>query len=133
MAQTGDTYTVPLEPAHLNWGEYRNSTNRDIIPGEGYIRIPKDFAVNHEIFNSNHDPAGFGYNLFHASSTDGFLENVTLLAQGCSTAGNVYAKQFSVQGDLQMIGAWYANQQATTNNSVKVTWTNENTVTLEII
>lgn len=133
MAQAGNTYTVPLKPSHLDWGEYRNPTNRDIISGEGYIPIPKNYAVRYGIFNSNHVSTGLGYNLFHASSTDGFLNNVNLLAQGCSTAGDIYAKQFSVQGDLQIIGDWYMHRNATPNNSVRVTWVNHDTITLEII
>ena len=133
MAQAGDTYTIPLKQSHLNWGEHRNPTNRDIISGEGYIPIPKNFAINHGIFNSNHLQNGFGYNLFYASSTDGFLNNVTLLAQGCSGKGDIYAKQFSVQGNLQAIGDWYKNCNATPNNSVKVLWTSPISIMLEII
>ena len=85
------------------------------------------------IFNSNHTQSGFGYNLFYASSVDGFLNNVPLLAQGSSTAGDVYAKQFSVRGNLQTIGNWYRNCNATTSNSVKVLWTGPNSILLEII
>jgi len=133
MANTGDTYTVSLKPSHLHWGEHRNPTNRDIIPGEGYIPIPKNCAMNYGIFNSNHRHTGVGHNLFYANSIDGFLNNVVLLAQGCSNAGDIYAKQFSVKGNLQMIGNWYRNCGATLNNSVRVTWINPTSVLLEII
>lgn len=133
MAQAGDTYTVSLKPPHLAWGEYRNPTNRDIVSGEGYIPIPRNYSIDYKVFNSNHTPSGLGCNLFYASSTDGFLNNVLLLAQGCSTAGDVYAKQFSVQGNLQMIGNWYKSCNATPNNSVRVTWVNPTTISLEII
>lgn len=133
MAQAGDTYTVQLKHAHLNWGEHRNPTNRDIILGEGYIPIPKNYAENFGIFNSNYTQNGFGYNLFHASSSDGFLNNVTLLAQGCSTAGDVYAKQFSVHGNLRTIGDWYKNCNASPSNLVKVSWTSPTSILLEII
>lgn len=74
-----------------------------------------------------------GYNLFLASSVDVFLNNVLLLAQGSKTAGDIYAKQFSVQGDLRMIGAWYAHQNATTNNSERVAWSSPTDILLEII
>ena len=132
-AQTGDTYTVQLKQSHLNWGEHRNPTNRDIIPGEGYIPIQKKIAVSFGIFNSNHAQSGLGYNLFHASSSDGFLNNVTLLAQGCSTAGDIYAKQFSVHGNLQTIGDWYRNCNASPSNLVRVSWTSPTSIFLEII
>ena len=133
MALPGNTYTKQLRPSHLGWGTYRYTNSRNIIYGEGYIPIPKIYAKNFQVFNSNHYPEGWGYNLFHASSVDGFLSNVPLLAQGCSTAGDIYAKQFSVQGNLKIIGQWYANQQATTNNLVRVTWTSPINIILEII
>lgn len=133
MANRGDSFTVTLKEAHLDWGEHRNPTNREPIPGEGYIPIPRKYAVGYSIYNSNHNPIGWGYNLFKASSVDGFLENVTLLAQGSSYAGDVYAKQFSVQGNLQMIGAWYRSQNAMPGDSVRVAWQGTDTIMLEII
>ena len=133
MAVAGNNYTKHLKPSHLRWGTYRNTTTRNRISGEGYIPLPKRYSRAFNIYNSNNPNTGFGYNLFRASSADGFLNNVTLLAQGCSTAGDNYAKQFSVQGDLTMIGAWYASQNASTNNSIRVTWTSPNDILLEII
>lgn len=133
MAIAGNTYTEQLQPSHLGWGNHRYTNTRDIIYGEGYIHLPKAYAKAFDIFNSNHSTTGLGYNLFHASSIDGFLNNVLLLAQGCSTAGDIYAKQFSVQGNLKIIGTWYASQNATTNNSVRVTWTSPTDIRLEII
>ncbi len=133
MACAENSYITQLKPSHLGWGNCRYTDTRDIIYGEGYIHLPKPYARNFHIFNSNYSTTGLGYNLFHASSVDGFLNNVTLLAQGSSTAGDIYAKQFSVHGNLKMIGAWYASQHATTNNSVRVTWTSPTNILLEII
>lgn len=133
MAHTGDSYSVPLKPSHLAWGDYRNPTNRDMIPGEAYIPIHKKDAIKLNIYNSNHTQTGLGYNLFYASSADGFLNNVLLLAQGSTIGGDIYAKQFSVQGDLKKIGSWYKFCNANTNNSVLVTWTSPTTILLEII
>ena len=133
MAQAGDTYTVILKEAHLDWGEYRNPTNREPVSGEGYIPIPKKYAVKYNIFNSNSLKTGLGYNLFYASSVDGYLQNVELLAQGCSEAGDIYAKQFSVKNDLKAIGQWYRSCGATTSNSIKVTWISPNKILLEIL
>lgn len=132
MPNAGNTYVIDLKPSHLGWGVYRYTDTRDIIYGEGYIPIPRSYAHEYSIYNSNHNPQGLGTNLFTASSTDGFLKNVTLLAQGCSTAGDEYAKQFSVRGDLQVIGRWYASQGATTDNKVRVTWTSPSNIELEI-
>ncbi|AEO12429.1 hypothetical protein SAMN05428976_10925 [Clostridium sp. USBA 49] len=133
VAIAGNSYTIQLKPSHLGWGDYRYTNTRDIIYGEGYIPLPKPYAKAFNIFNSNYSATGLGYNLFRASSVDGFLNNVTLLAQGSSTAGDIYAKQFSVHGNLKMIGAWYASQNATTNNLVRVTWTSPTDILLEII
>lgn len=133
MAHAGDCYIKQLKASHLGWGNHRYTNSRDIIYGEGYIPLPKIYARSFSIFNSNSSDTGLGYNLFHASSVDGFLENVTLLAQGCSTAGDVFAKQFSVYNNLKVIGAWYASLHATTNNSVKVIWTSQVDMLLEII
>lgn len=133
MANTGDTYTVKLKKTYLDWGEYRRTHSRDVISGEGYIPIPKKYAQKFGVFNSNYMYVGLGYNVFIASSKDGFLNNVELLAQGSSSAGDQYAKQFSAKGNLQIIGQWYASQGATTDNYVKVTWVSPMEIILEII
>ena len=133
MAKAHDTYIVPLKDAHLDWGRYRRTDSRDSIEGEGYIQIPKDKAKEFCIYNSNYYINGFGYNKFYANSVDGFLKNVVLLAQGNNEKGDIYAKQFSVEGDLKKIGSWYKYMEATTANSVKVTWTENDTVLLEIV
>lgn len=133
MAKAGDSFTVTLMETHLDWGEYRNPTNREPISGEGYIPIPKEMARKYDIFNSNNSHTGFGYNLFTANSSDGFLNNVVLLAQGSSKAGDVYAKQFSVQDNLKLIGQWYTYMGATVGDKVKVTFTSSTEVLLEII
>ncbi|KOF56284.1 hypothetical protein AGR56_05375 [Clostridium sp. DMHC 10] len=133
MAMAGNTYTIQLRPSHLGWGDHRYTNTRNIIYGEGYISLPIPTARSFNIYNSNNPTTGWGYNLFHASSVDGFLNNMPLLAQGSETAGDIYAKQFSVQGNLRMIGTWYASQNATPNNSVRVTWTSPTDIFLEII
>ncbi len=133
MAQAGDTYKVHLKETHLKWGEYRRPTNRNIIQGEGYIPIPRAIAERFNIYNSNNPQCGFGYNKFYASSDDGFLNNVILLAQGSSESGDVYAKQFSVEGNLRMIGRWYEYMNATVDSTVKVTWTDPYSIILQII
>lgn len=133
MAQAGNTYTVSLKNTHLDWGEYRNPTNRNPIKGEAYIPIPKRYAEEFQIFNSNYKKTGFGFNLFRASSSDGFLQNVPLLAQGCSNAGEIYAKQFSVKSNLKMIGDWYKACGVTPDNSIRVTFTSDIDIMLEIL
>lgn len=133
MAHAGDTYTIPLGDAPRQWGEHRNPTNRRPVEGEGYIPIPKHCAEQFCVYNSNHIPSGMGYNLFIANSTDGFLHGVELLAQGSSRAGDIYAKQFSVRGNLKTLGDWYRQRNVGNNNSVRVTWQSDTEILLEII
>ena len=104
-----------------------------MIEGEGYIAIPKSYAVRYNIFNSNNQQTGLGYNEFIASTADGFIQNEVLLAQGSNTAGDPYAKNFAVKGDLKRIGSWYANCGVTDDSSVRVTFTSPTNVLLEIV
>lgn len=124
MPVTGSTYTVQIQPAHLNWGTLRYTNSRGIVYGEGYIQIPRQDAINLDIYNSNH-PNGnmLGSNIFNCSSSDGFLNNVQLKSCGSSTAGDIYAKQFQGNGSLQTIGDWYHYVGAQVGDHVEVTWT----------
>lgn len=133
MAHAGDHYTKDLKPSHLGWGDTRYTDSRPIIHGEAYIPIPKQFAQAYSVFNSNHSPQGLGSNIFLASSKDGFLQNVELLAQGCSEAGDPYAKQFSVRGDLKIMGAWYQRRNAHVGTVVSVEWISPTEIVLDLL
>lgn len=133
MAVAGNSYTKELKPSHLGWGDYRNTDSRPAIHGEAYIPIPKQYAVDYSIYNSNHSPEGLGYNIFLASSKDGFLKKVKLLAQGCSSAGDEYAKQFSVLGNLKALGDWFQSRNAHIGSIVSVTWISGTEIELDII
>lgn len=133
MPKIGDSFTVQIGNAQHDWGTYRNPTNRSLIEGEAYLAIPKKYAVDYEIFNSNNQQVGLGYNEFYASSSDGFLKNEILLAQGCSRAGDPYAKNFSIKGDLKKLGDWFSYAGVTAGSQVRVTFTSQTKVLLEII
>lgn len=133
MPQAGNTFTVDLTASQLGWGTHRNSTNRTPIAGEGYIAIPKTHATAFHIYNSNSTNTGLGYNEFIATSSDGFIKQEIILAQGCSEAGDPYAKNLAIKGDLKRLGAWFAACGATTANRVRVTFTSPTSLTLEII
>lgn len=133
MARRGDTFTVELGNSQIAWGTYRNPTNRELIHGEGYIPIPKKYSVEFEIFNSNNVRTGLGYNEFYVSSRDGFLNNEILLAQGCSSAGDIYAKNFSIKGDLKRLGSWFAYSGASVGSRVEVEFISETEIILDII
>ena len=41
MANAGDTFTVELNQAQLEWGTFRFTGSRGLRYGEGYLKIPK--------------------------------------------------------------------------------------------
>lgn len=117
MPRAGDTFTVTLKPSHLGWGTYRYTNTRDPIYGEGYIKIPRQYAERFDIFNDNHPTANSRY---HCVAVNGDYSGI-LLAQGCSSAGDVYAKQFAEKGNLKGIGDWYRSVGAQVGGEVRVT------------
>lgn len=133
MPNAGDSFTVLLTPSQVAWGTYRNPTNRVPVPGEGYISIPRKYAIRYNIYNSKNDDTGLGYNEFIATSRDGFIDREILLAQGNIEAGDPYAKNFAIKGDLKRLGSWFVHAGAVAGSQVKVTFTSPNEVLLEII
>ena len=133
MPKTGDSFIVSLTPSQVAWGTYRNPTNIAPIQGEGYIAIPRNYAVAYKIYNSKNSFTGLGYNEFIATSSDGFINEELLLAQGNTEAGDPYAKNFAIKGDLKRLGAWFAYAGASAGSKVKVTFTSPTEVYLEII
>lgn len=129
MPNAGDSFTVVLERAHLEWGTHRYTGSRGMVYGEGYIPIPKRFARNYNIYNSNHPTANTVYN---CTSVDGFY-NHPILAQGSTSAGDIYAKQFSAQGNLKALGDWFLHLDVQVGDHVRITWTSPTDVVIELI
>jgi hypothetical protein len=127
MAMAGQSFTVEIKPSHLGWGTYRYTGTREPIYGEGYIKIPRKYAVSYDLFNDNHPIADPRY---FCTALNGSFRG-TLLAQGCSEAGDVYAKQFAEEGNLKGIGDWYRSVGAQIGRYVKVTFTSSNSLTIE--
>lgn len=127
MAQAGDRFTVAIGETHLNWGEYRNTSSREPIMGEAFIPIPKAEARRLYIFNSNQAGANTVYT---CNSIDGFYSG-TLLAQGGSRAGDIYAKNFSEKGNLKALGNWFRHVGAVAGGTVEVVFTSFNSLTIE--
>lgn len=134
MAKYGDTFTIVLKQTHLEWGTHRYTDSRDRIYGEGYIPIPINYAVSFELYNSNETNGRdiLGKNIFNCKSKDNLFVG-KLKSQGCSTAGDVYAKQFSATGNLKAIGAWYATIGATIGDKIKITFISSIDVVIEKI
>lgn len=129
MPQIGDTFIVTIRPSHLGWGTYRHTDTREPIYGEGYIKIPRKYAKKFGIFNANHPTADPRY---YCSAVNGNYSGI-LLAQGCSKAGDIYAKQFAESGNLKGIGGWYRSVEAQVGRQVKVTFTSANSLQIEYI
>ena len=132
MANTGNTYTITLKEAHLKWGIHRYTFTRDRIYGEGYLLIPIEYARLYNIYNSNATSGNdvLGVNIFNCTSKDGIFK-AQLKAQGCSRAGNQYAKQFSANDNLKAIGSWFSSIGAQVGDKVKITWTSPTDIVIE--
>ena len=134
MANTGNTFTITLKQAHLNWGTHRYTNSRGVVYGEGYIPIPTLYAQRYNIVNSNATGGRdvLGQNIFNCISADGFFTG-QLKAQGNNAAGDIFAKQFSANNDLKALGTWFAHINAQVNDTIKVTWTSPTDIEIEKI
>lgn len=79
MPAYGDHYTVILKESHLDWGRHRYTYTRDRIAGEGYVKIPKQYAEMYGIHKGD---------CFTATFADDFPA-FTARAAGNSTAAAV--------------------------------------------
>lgn len=70
--------------------------------------------------------------MFRFISADGLYRGV-LRAQGCNRAGDIYAKQFSGDGDLKATGSWYASIGADVGDMLRVTWTSSTDIEIELL
>jgi len=134
MANAGDTYTVELKASHLGWGTHRYTNTRPRIEGERYLPILRRDAIRLNIVNSNATGGRdvLGQNIFNCCSGDGFFRAV-FKAQGCVREGDIYAKQFSVDNDLQALRTWYDHIGADVGTLVRVTWTSPTDIVIERI
>ena len=134
MANTGDSYIVTIKRSHLAWGEYRYTGSRGIVYGEGYIKIPSREAYRLNLLNTNGTQGRdiLRKNLFNCVSADGTFRCV-LRAQGCSSAGEPYAKQFAGNNNLKAQVEWYYSVGAQEGDQVKVSWVNSTDIVIELI
>lgn len=131
MANIGDSYVITLKPSHLDWGSFRNTSTRGYVAGEGYIPIPLAIAKQFNILNSNgtHGIDRIGLNIFRFSTADGRYRGF-LRAQGCNSAGEIYAKQFAGDGDLKLIGRWFSAINAIVGTQILVKWVSPDEIVL---
>ncbi|PPK80793.1 hypothetical protein BXY41_1056 [Lacrimispora xylanisolvens] len=134
MAKAEDFYIVTLRKTHLEWGTHRYTGSRDQIYGEGYIPIPSIYAYRFGLLNSNGTKTRdiLGENIFKCRSADNLFQG-TLRAQGCRTAGDKYAKQFSGDGDLKSLGTWFSQIDVVEGDNIKVRWISPTEIEIEIL
>ncbi len=130
MPNAGDSFTVELKEPHIGWGTERHTNTRARRQGEAYIKIPRSEATRLSIFNGNRPNAN---TLYEVRCVNGNPINGRLLAQGSEDHNDVYAKQFSVQGDLKQVGQWYTSVGAVPGGHVRITFTSETSLELEYL
>ena len=130
MPKEGDSYTVIIQRAHMEWGTHRHTNTRGVVFGEGYFQIPASVARDLDIYNSNNEDAN---NIYSCSSSDGHLNDASLKACGCSHAGDIHAKQFEGNGNLQTLGTWYDQIGAQEGDKITLTWTSPTNIIVKKI
>lgn len=98
MPSAGDSYVVQVKPSHIDWGEYRNPTNREPINGESYVKIPSEYARRYRIVRGTFYTAHFvngNPDMRIKASGNGPLENGVQLAKQFEGVGHGACKAFT--------------------------------------
>lgn len=134
MAQTGNRYVIELNRSQLGWGEERHTGSRTPREGEAYLAIPRPKAKAYNLYNSNKTKGLdiLGENIFNCTSTDGFL-SCEFKSQGCTEKGDVYAKQFSSNDNLTILGNWYKHMHAKVGDKVEVYFLSPSDIQLTLL
>lgn len=119
MPEIGNSYTVTLQETYIKWGEYRHTDSRERIINEVYLPIPADKVREFNIYNSDKIGANTEYDVI---TSDNFLINGKLKAQGCVTAGAEYAKNLSGSWNLKLLAPWMNHIEAKVGDKIKIEW-----------
>ena len=101
MPVAGDRYIVEVKPSHIDWGKYRNPTNREPVDGESYVKIPSEYAKKFKIKRGDR---------FFAHFSNGYPSmEIKASGNGPYEAGIQYAKQFEGvgAGACKAFTPWY--------------------------
>lgn len=119
MPTKGDYYIVEVKPSHIDWGEYRNPTNRPIIEGESYVKIPSKYARKYGIVRGN---------IYTAHFANG-CPGMTIKASGNGPYENgiQYAKQFEGvgYGACKAFTPWYRASNINVGDRIRVEFISE--------
>ncbi len=126
MPNAGNSYTVTIQPSHIDWGdEPRNPTNRPIIEGESYVAIPVRYARMYDILRGS---------TYNASFTNG-SPSIRIKAAGNGTTDGTYGKQFEGigPGACKAFTPWYASCGAQVGDRVLVEFTSPTDVQFTLL
>lgn len=127
MPSAGDRYVVTVKPSHIDWGEYRNPTNREPIKGESYVKIPSRYARMYNIRRGD---------IFTARFTNG-CPCMKIKASGNGPFENEiqYAKQFEGvgAGACKAFTPWYQSCNVSVGDRVSVEFISATEVEFDII
>lgn len=127
MPSAGDYYVVTVKPSHIDWGEYRNPTNREPIEGESYVKIPSEYARRYDIRRGD---------LFTAHFTNGSASmQIKASGNGPYENGIQYAKQFEGVGvgACKAFTPWYQSCGVMVGDQVSVKFISSNEIVFEIV
>ena len=113
MAVEG-SFIVTVKEPHIDWGMYRNPTNRAPIPGESYVKIPSSDARRLDIRRGEVFTAYF----------NGICRPMRIKASGNGPCdGDIqYAKQFEGigSGACKAFTPWYIKCDITVGDRILV-------------
>lgn len=120
-------YSIRVKPSYIDWGEFRNPTNRVPIPDESYVHIPADKAREYGIERGD---------VFWASFTNGFPSmRIKAAGNGPYVNGTQYAKQFEGIGcgACKAFTPWYQSCNVEIGDCVEVKFEMPDRVTFSIV
>lgn len=127
MPSAGDKYIVKVKPSHIDWGEYRNPTNRAPIAGESYVKIPSRYARMYNIRRGDKFIAHF--------TNDCPSMEIKAAGNGPFENGIQYAKQFEGVGPgaCKAFTSWYQSNDVEVGDQILVEFTSSTEVVFDII
>ena len=127
MKEKENFYITTIKPSHINWGIYRNPTNRTPIEGESYVKIPSRFAKEFKI------KRGSQYTAHFSNGSDSI--SIKASGNGPIQDGIQLAKQFEGVG----IGAckaftdWYRSCNAKVGDKIMVEFLSSSDIQFSLI
>ena len=127
MPDRENRYIVQIKPSHIKWGEYRNPTNRVVIQGESYVKIPAQAARDFGLVRGS---------CYTAHFTDGHPSfPIKAAGNGPKEDGVQYAKQFEGvgRGACKAFTPWYQPHNAKVGDLVEVEFLSEHDVQFTLL